>query len=245
MNYTLSKIDQQRFGVITAKAFLENGDNVLELIEKSQVDLVEFLIVRVPTNQLGVVQLLEQEGFFLADTLVYYLKKRIEHYPDVLPEGYLMRLATPEDADSVERLALETFHGYQGHYHADPKLKKEDCDLVYSSWAANSCREKNVADAVILVEKNQELAAFATIKVNGQHEIEGVLFGVSPNHRNKNLYLSLMNLSQNWGAHNNFRQMIVSTQITNTVVQKYWCRLGFEPNKSYYTFHKWFKCAES
>jgi hypothetical protein len=23
-------------------------------------------------------------------------------------------------------------------------------------------------------------------------------------------------------------------------VQKVWCRQGFEPSKSYYTFHKWF-----
>jgi len=35
-------------------------------------------------------------------------------------------------------------------------------------------------------------------------------------------------------------RMLISTQITNVAVQKVWIRLGFEPSKSYYTFHKWF-----
>jgi hypothetical protein len=34
--------------------------------------------------------------------------------------------------------------------------------------------------------------------------------------------------------------MLISTQITNVAVQKVWTRLGFEPSRSYYTFHKWF-----
>lgn len=241
MNYALSIIDQQRFGVVTAKASLESGDDVQALLEKAKHDSVEFLIVRVPTDQLGIVQMLEQAGAFLTDTLVYYVKKKIESYDDSLPAGYTMRLSTPADAEAVEALALHTFEGYLGHYHADPRLQKQDCDLVYSSWAANSCREKNVADAVILVEKSHEIAAFATIKVNSQHEIESVLVGVSPRHRGNGLHMSLMKLSQNWGVKNNYRQMITSTQITNTIVQKNWCRLGFEPTTSYYTFHKWFK----
>lgn len=240
MIYTLSNIDQQRFGVVTAKTLLTNEDDVIALIEKSKIDQVDFLITRVATNDLALVQELEKMGFFLVDTLIYYVKRKIQSYQGALPEGYVVRFATPDDGNDVEQLALETFKDYQGHYHSDHKLKKEDCDLVYSSWAANSCRDKSVADAVILIEKDHELAAFATLKVNSQHEFEGVLFGVSPKHQRKGLHMSLMKLSQNWGV-NSFEQMITSTQITNILVQRNWCRQGFEPNKSYYTFHKWFK----
>lgn len=241
MNYKLSAIDQERFGIKTAKANLNSTDEIEPLKLQCLTDQIKFLIVRIATDDLSIVQQLEQEGFFLTDTLVYFLKKKIELNPDKLPDGYSMRLATEADVNNVEKLAFETFEGYFGHYHADPKLKKEDCNVVYSSWAANSCKDKCVADAVILLEKKDELAAFAILKVNSTNEFEGVLFGVSPNHRNKNLYSSLMNISINWGIDNGYRQMIVSTQITNTVVQKYWCKLGFEPNKSYYTFHKWFQ----
>lgn len=241
MIYALSKIDQLRFGVVTAKATLENSDDVQGLLNKAEENNVEFLIIRLATNNLKMVQALEQQGAFLTDTLVYYVKKKIESYIDCLPDGYSMRLSLPGDADRVGALAIQAFNGYLGHYHADSRLSKEDCDLVYSSWASDSCRSENIANSVILLEKNSEIAAFATLKINNPNEIAGVLFGVSPAHRNKNLYSYLMCLSQNWGVINNFRQMLVSTQVTNTVVQKYWCRQGFEPYKSYYTLHKWFK----
>lgn len=241
MEYALSLIDQERFGVVTAKVLIDNEFNIPELIERSRVDIVEFLIARVPTEKIKVVQRLEQEGFFLTDTLVYFVKRKLQDTLVTLPEGYTFRLAVPEDANSVEDLALATFQNYQGHYHADPKLITKDCDLVYSSWAGNSCRDARVADVVILIEKGKEIAAFATIKSNSVSEMEGVLFGISPSHRNKNLYQSLMCLSLNWAVDNSYRQMTVSTQVTNIVVQKYWCRLGFEPANSYYTFHKWFK----
>lgn len=240
MNYIISKIDQQRFGVMTAKASMENGDSAFELTEKSKYDQVKLLIVRVPTNQIELTRQLENEGAFLVDTLVYYVKNQIELYADNLMNCYSIRLATFEDADRLESVAFQIFQGYQGHYHADRNLKKEDCDLVYSSWAANSCKEKNVADAVLLIEKNDEIAAFSTIKVNGGNEIEGVLFGVSPSHRCQGLHLHLMKSSQNWGVNNGYQRMITSTQITNIAVQKNWSRLGFEPGRSYYTFHKWF-----
>ena len=37
--------------------------------------------------------------------------------------------------------------------------------------------------------------------------------------------------------------MVLSTQVTNLAVQKVWSRLGFEPSRSYYTFHLWFDGA--
>lgn len=43
-----------------------------------------------------------------------------------------------------------------------------------------------------------------------------------------------------WCLDNSMKEMVVSTQITNLAVQKVWVRLGFEPYRFYYTFHKWF-----
>lgn len=240
MNYLISNIDQKRFDVMTAKASLESGDSVFELMQKSKHDRIKFLIVRVPTNLIDITKQLECEGAFIVDTLVYYVKKKIESYSDQLINDYVIRVATFADADRLENIAYEIFRDYQGHYHADHNLNKADCDQVYSSWAANSCKDKNVADAVLLIEKNNEIAAFATIKVNNKNEIEGVLFGVSPAHRNQGLHLHLMKASQNWAVNDGYLRMITSTQITNTQVQRNWCRLGFELDRSYYTFHKWF-----
>jgi hypothetical protein len=240
MKYSLSILDKNRFGFNTAKVLLEKNDSIDSLFLQCTQDNIEFLIIRVPTDSLNIVQELEKKDAFLADTLVYFQKKEIEKYQVMLPQGYTARLANFNDAADIEALALETFAGYMGHYHADKKLNSVDCDLVYSSWAAASCTNKAVADAVILIECDNEIAAFATLKVNNTLEIEGVLFGVSPNHRKKGLHLNLMQLSENWGKDNNYLEMITSTQINNVIVQKNWIQVDFEPRNSYYTLHKWF-----
>ncbi|MDI1299325.1 GNAT family N-acetyltransferase [Methylotenera sp.] len=225
---------------MTAKASLKGGDSVLELMKKSKRDQIKLLIVRVPTSQLDITTQLEAEGAFIVDTLVYYAKSKADWYSDQLIDGYIVRLAKFEDANRLEDIAYETFKDYKGHYHADDNLKKTDCNQVYSSWAANSCKEQDVADAVLLIEKDDEIAAFATIKVKHKNEIEGVLYGVSPVHRHQGLHLHLMKASQNWAITNGYSRMITSTQITNIAVQKNWIRLGFELESSFYTFHKWF-----
>jgi hypothetical protein len=241
MNYTLSILDQQRFNLPTAKAVVETIDDLMKLLAQSRSDLIDLLIIRVPTNCLEVVQQLETEGAFLTDTLVYFQKKKVDSYEVDLPVGYAAFSAFEEEAEAVGLVAAQSFKGYFGHYHADPYLDKEDCDAVYSSWAKNSCLKGALADEVILIKKDQEIAAFATIKVKNDTDFEGVLFGVAPNHRGKGLHLNLMQLSENWGRANNKRRLLTSTQITNVTVQKNWCRVGMEPLNSCYTFHLWNK----
>jgi GNAT superfamily N-acetyltransferase len=240
MEIKKSEIDFERFGVVTAKASFESSEEISGALEWCNENQVEMLIVRCPTSDVNLVQNLERDRFLLTDTLVYYRKKAVETAPLVLPTGYTWRFAQKEDAEKVEALAAQTFKGYTGHYHADSRLSPEDADLVYSSWAANSCRDKNVADAVILIERDKEIAAFATLKRVENYMFEGVLFGVSPAHQGKSLYGALMQLAQRWGSESGMSQMLVSTQITNLAVQKVWCRQGFEPFKSSYTFHRWF-----
>lgn len=241
MEYKLSEIDHHRFGLIIAKATLNDTDELSILNERSRSDQVALLIIRVPTHFLAVAQSLELDGSLIADTLVYYQNLNIRVSNVELPNGYSSRYAQLEDALSLEELALDVFSNYFGHYHADKKLNKQDCDRVYSSWAANSCLDGNVADKVILIEKNRELVAFASLKVKSPEAVEGVLFGVSPKHRKIGLHLCLMRLALNWCSGSGYKHFITSTQINNIHVQKNWTRLGFELSGSYYTFHKWFK----
>jgi hypothetical protein len=46
--------------------------------------------------------------------------------------------------------------------------------------------------------------------------------------------------SLQWCRSQGAQRMIISTQVVNVSMQKVWCRVGFEPSHSYYTFHKWF-----
>jgi GNAT superfamily N-acetyltransferase len=236
-------MDLQRFGMVTAKAALGAGDSAAAVGAWCREHGVQMLIARVPTPDIALVQQLEQHGAFLTDTLLYYTRKTLRQADAGLPEGYRLRLATAADADAVEALAGLTFTGYAGHYHADPRLPRATADLVYSDWAANSCRSPAVADAVLLIERDQQPVAFATLKRRDAALFEGVLFGVHPQHQGRGLYNVLMQQAQNWGAEHGYTAMTVSTQVLNLAVQKVWCRLGFEPSGSYYTFHQWFGAA--
>jgi hypothetical protein len=240
MKIHLSELDEKRFGVVTAKMNMEANDELDTAVVWCKVHNVQFLIARIATDQIDIAQRLEHTGFYLTDTLVYFRNKKIKLSTFKLPSGYSWRLAAANDAEAVNSLAKQTFGGYSGHYHADPKLDAKDCDLVYSSWAANSCADQSLADAVILIFKETEVAGFATLKRVEDYMCEGILFGVGPKHQGKSLYKSLMDLAQQWAIESHYSQMIVSTQVTNLAVQKVWCRQGFEPYKSFYTFHKWF-----
>jgi ribosomal protein S18 acetylase RimI-like enzyme len=237
----LSELDYQRFGQVTAKVEVGPEDEVDGLLANCVEQGVQLLIARCSARDLAKVQEMERLGFFLADTLVYYRKKKIQRSLQ-LRDGFSVRAARPGDAREVEALAARSFKGYFGHYHADPRLGREQCDQVYSSWAANSCRGGEFCSHVILITSNPkgDIAAFATLKRHEDSEFEGVLFGVDPAYQGKGLYSHLLDLSQQWGIENGFTRMVVSTQVTNVTVQKAWCRQGFEPYRSSYTLHKWF-----
>lgn len=240
MEIALSPLDLERFGVVTAKAALSAADSAAAVAAWCRAQSVQMLIARVPTSAVTLVQQLEQHGAFLTDTLLYYSRKQLVPQAAVLPDGYRWRLATAADAAEVAALAALTFSGYAGHYHADARLDHAAADAVYADWAANSCRSPAVADAVLLIEHDGRLIAFATLKDRSQGLLEGVLFGVHPEHQGRRLYQALMQQAQHWGDANGYRAMTVSTQVVNLAVQKVWCRLGFEPSSSYYTFHQWF-----
>ena len=239
MEVNLSELDRLRFGKITAKAKINQSDSIDELIHQAKNINAELLIIRLPTSAITLAQNLEKCGAILTDTLIYFQKKKIEKYKINLPNSYLIQSAKATDAESVERMAQDSFKDYFGHYHADPYLNKLDSDAVYSSWAKNSCNKKELADEVIIIKKNNEFAAFATLKNMTKTSFEGVLFGVSPNHQGKGLHLNLMQASQNWGVNNQKLNFVTSTQITNVTVQKNWCRVGMEPLNSFYTYHLW------
>lgn len=238
---SLSDLDRKRFGHVTAKVKIDANDDVESILRDCADRQVRLLIARCSTLHLDKVQEMEHLGFFLADTLVYYRKRRISARMLELPGGFATRLAGPEDAPSVPDMAARSFQGYFGHYHADSRLDRAKCDEVYSSWAANSCGGTPFCTAMILITSaHDDIAAFATLKRHDDAEFEGVLFGVDPAHQGKGLYPQLMDLSQQWGVDHGHVRMIVSTQVTNVTVQKAWCRQGFEPFESCYTLHKWF-----
>jgi len=236
----LSLIDEERFGIRTARASCITLESLASVMEFCHANGVILLIGRCPASDLRCAQVIEKEGFSLMDTLVYYVRD-IEK--KAIPEDTgkaTIRPIQPGEEAKVEVVAAEAFRGYYGHYHADEKLDRAKCDATYTSWAVLSCVSQDIADEVIIAELDGSIVGFATLRLKSNEEGEGVLFGVAPGAQGKGLYRSFMIHGMLWCRSKGAKRMVVSTQIINTAVQKVWTRVGFEPCYAYYTFHKWF-----
>ena len=234
-----SEVDSDRFGVRIARARMnaENLDRVFRFCGDQKIAL---LIARAKTDDWTAIHGLEQQGSLLMDVLVYYsfdLQKR--EVPQDLGQ-IEVRSFRSDDAPQIEQVAASSFKGYFGHYHADPRLDRRKADEGYTSWAVRSCAAKDVADEVLVADRDCEILGFATLRMNSPQEGEGVLFGVAPEAQGLGIYRSFMIAGMQWCKRQNAQKMVVSTQVTNIAVQKVWCRVGFEPSHSYCTFHKWF-----
>lgn len=236
----LSALDEERFGVRTAKASVSAIEEVPALIDSCRDQAARLLIVRCPAEGLAVAQALEDAGCRLMDVLAYFARDLHKTQIPADVGQVPIRLARTEDAEAVTGIAREAFKGYMGHYHADPRLDRGACDEVYVSWARRSCLSRQFADEVLVADDAGTLLGFATLRRNSAEEGEGVLFGVAPDAQGKGIHRSLMVRGMEWCRQQGARRMVYSTQITNIAVQKVLARVGFELHHSYLTLHRWF-----
>ncbi len=236
----LSPLDEERFGIRSARASNMSTDSLQAVFDFCNTHQVKFLIVRCSTLDLSTTQAMEQAGFRIMDTLIYYhrdLKASIIFNQD---NSHFVRPVRTDEADIVRRVAIDTFQNYGGHYHADPRLSRVKCDETYASWAERSVIMRTTGSEVLVAEDESGIIGLATLRMNSPEEGEGLLFGVTPRARGRRVYSSLMNHAMDWCQSKGAQRMIISTQITNLTSQRTWIRCGFEPTYSYYTFHRWF-----
>ncbi len=237
----LSPLEEERFGVRTARAAHVTAAGLPEVLEFCRAHRVELLIARCTADDLAAAQALEARGGLLTDTLIYYVRDLEKNPPaPPAPSGAgSVRPVRAGEEESVAHVAAEAFRGYTGHYHADPRLDRTRCDEAYISWTRRSCLSREVAGEVLVHEIEGEIAAFATLRMNSTSEGEGVLFGVAPHAQGRGIYRLLVLGGLDWCRDRGARRMVVSTQLTNLAVQKVWVRAGFEPSGANYTFHLW------
>jgi GNAT superfamily N-acetyltransferase len=232
-----SEIDTNRFGMRIARAQFADELQIQSAIAYCQTQNIAMLIARVDTQYIHIAQFAEAHGFLLMDSLVYYSidlqKAKPSPQPTVAPfqQGEL---------PDISEIARQAFRNYLGHYHADPRLDKAQCDATYISWAERSCQHPEVADVVLVAHEEGQPVGFLTLRRNSDEEVEIPLNAVLPTMQGRGVYQSLLQEALLWSAGKGFRRLVVSTQINNIPVQKAWARQGLEMHHSYYTFHKWF-----
>jgi ribosomal protein S18 acetylase RimI-like enzyme len=237
MSIAHSPLDEARFGIASARASVSNLTELDEVMAFCKADAIRFLVARCAAQDLHLAQQMEQRGFLLTDTLLYYARRIDQTWP---PAPHKLRLATEGDAEQIREIAAEAFRGYGGHYHADARLDPALCDDLYVDLAYRSCTVPGVADAVLVVEDGEAVNGFVTLRMNNPAEGEVPLYGVRPAAQGRGLGRSLIIGALESCAARGAKRLVISTQLTNMASQKVWLRLGFEPFQAYYTFHRWF-----
>ena len=234
----LSELDCARFGRRIAKAAPESESDWGQALAFCTRHGVELLIARIDSARSALAQRMESDGARLADVLLQFRCAHLTDAPPVRTGGFCIRACLPLEADRVRELARACFRGYASHYHADPRLERDACDEVYADWAYRACSDRKVAEEVLLAEENAQLLGFAALRLAGT-QAEGSLFGVAPGARGRGIQRALLAEFLAWAARRGAASATYQTQLGNVAAQKTVVRAGFEPDRSFLTFHLW------
>ena len=233
--------EEKQFGVRTARATNVTAESIREAFDFCRDKKIELLIARCNTMDIQAAQGLEKEGCLLSDTLIHYVRNMIKTPIPPIPDKISIRPVREGEEKIVQEIAADAFRDYGGHYQADRRLSHVNSSEIYSSWALNSCLNRDHTHDVLIAEYRGEIVGFITVRLNSPREGEGPLAGVITSMGKRSLVLSALSIgAMNWFRSRGASRCVASLLLTNRVMQKIMSRIGFEPGESYYTFHKWF-----
>lgn len=160
-----SLIDSSRFGIAVGKVQIKSCTEIQSYLDCSRAEGLDLLIARSAADNFVTVHKLEEAGFRLMDTLLYFRRPLAKPSPQAA--GFI-RIARESDIDSLVAVAKVSFRDYPNHYRADRRLPRELTDAIYPDWAHQSLLDQpTVADQVLVAEIDGEIAGFGTLKFVG------------------------------------------------------------------------------
>lgn len=243
MTIELSPIDRERFGYVTARAFANEPGDAATCDAFCADNGVQLLIVRCSTNAMATVHAFEDAGARVMDCMVRYRCDLRKHPVQDTRGVDWIRGAQPADAEEIARIAARAFAGYEGHYHADPRLRREDAAETYRDWAARSCVDSNLAEQIFVAGIGETIAGFVTLRRNSEAEMEAVLLAIAPEAQGSGVPYAMGIKVLRWAADVGARRLIVTTQVNNVAMQRTLGRHHFEVASSTFTLHKWYDAS--
>ncbi len=240
----ISELDTTRFGLIVSK--IDDTNLLLDKTYRQRLKdaKVKLVISRIDNERIVELNKLEDIGFRLKDmqsTYRYDLVGDNFAGSHASPKQVEIQKAKKSDANSVARLALESFDAY-GHYFTDQRLDKESCVAIYADWAKRCCTDKEVADIMFIARIKTEIVGFLSFKLKKLDQKKygyGLIGCVSSAHRNKKIFSSIVSDSLTWGKEKKLNWMEHNVLTTNYPVNRTFAKLNFRIVKSFSTLHYW------
>lgn len=245
MDVTENVMESARFGVRFARLTLADDDMEAlgGVLDRADADGIDVTSVRADTLSLATVRALEDAGFRLMDTLVYYRRSLSPELTDRMEgagkAGSVIVPLSAADAEAAAAISRSAFAGYLGHYHADPRLADDAATEAYADWIYRALRTPTAGQVALGCTVEGRLAGFilGLPRAGGSSEI--TLNAVHPDAQRGGVYRALLRrylvLAQAHGDHD----VLISTQLQNHAVQRVWSREGFLLSHAWHTLHRW------
>ena len=230
--------ESARFGFTCARATNVDGESIERMLGFCLSNNVRLLTARCDTANAATIHRLEDAGCRLMDTQINYRLRGA--FPQISDHAFLrFRDAEPADEAVIGSIALKAFVNHVGHYNADARLDQLLIAEGYSEWARRTCSDNEAADVVILAEQEGQIVGFGAMRLSSEQESSGVMFAVDPATRGKGIARLLFIKSLEWSLRHGRTVSSHFVALQNYPIQRVLVGLGFKPEESVHTFHKW------
>jgi GNAT superfamily N-acetyltransferase len=233
-----SQLDSERFGLNIYRVWTSELD-IQQLLTPILANNVDTAIVRFPSTQLMQVNKIDRLAmpFMITDTLAYY-NLDIQELPEQELVNQKLKFveAGPAEHTDLNYVVREVFGQYVNHYRVNPSFDNEQVTLGYQDWVRTYAEGEEGKVCWLLKEKN-DVVGFSMFNLEQEERISGILYGVKPTYRRREIFKDIMRHAINYGKEKGKLHMRVSTQIENIAVQKAWTHMGFTLHHHDNTLH--------
>ncbi|MEZ4372065.1 MAG: GNAT family N-acetyltransferase [Polyangiaceae bacterium] len=185
------------------------------------------LYTKVKTSEVAQVSLLESFGFRVVDTNVTFEKQT---GGERRPARATARVARPEDAEAVERIAATSFSFTR--FHLDPQVEQAHANQIKGQWAANFFKGKR-GDAMVVAELDGRVVGFNQLLHTPDAQVID-LIAVDADARRAGAAGAMMSVGESLYSGDRIR---VGTQVANIPSMRLYEAMGFRVIASQYVLH--------
>lgn len=205
-----------------------------------QEERIDCLYLLADADDAETVRQAERHGYNLVDIRVTLDTHLGEARQAAGVSGNAIRTALPSDIPALKAAAGKNHQ--DSRFYFDQHFPASRCDALYETWIERSCAE--YADAVLVAERNGQVAGYISCHRNPDGGGQIGLVGVAPQFQGQRLGPLLLEAALDWFFLQGIRQVTVVTQGRNARAQRLYQKYGFLTASVQLWYHKWFNAAE-
>ena len=137
----------------------------------------------------------------------------------------------------IELISLAMESGKFSRFKLDRNFNGLEFEQLYFQWIINSLKKK-IADEVLLIRIDHEIAGFITLKLN-EIDCEIGLIATSPKHQRMGVGRGLINSATRFALTRGKGLLSVPTQLSNINAMNFYRKMGFVEVNRTYIYHIW------